>query len=68
MTWVVVPYGIIAVYQRVSKKYTAPIDKADIRNVRKQNAHIGIQNRNVSGPIGKCHCWCPRRAGKRTEE
>jgi hypothetical protein len=68
MTWVVVPYSIIAVYQCVSKKYTAPIDEADIRNVRKQKVHIGIQNRNVYGPIGKCHFWCPRRASKRREE
>jgi hypothetical protein len=44
------------------------MDKADIRNVRKETVHRGIENRNVSGPIGKCHFWCPRRGGKRREK
>jgi hypothetical protein len=68
MTWVFVPYSIITVYQCVSKKYTAPTDKADMRNVRNQNVHIGIENRSVSRPTGKCHFWCSRIAGKRREE
>jgi hypothetical protein len=65
--WIVVTNSIIDVYQWVSKKYTAPIDKADVRNVRKQKVHTAI-NRIVSRPVEKCHFWCPRRAGKRTEE
>jgi hypothetical protein len=50
------------------KEIYCPINKVDARNVRKQKAYIGIENRNVSGSIEKCHFWCPRRAGKRREE